>query len=102
MQTKIFAIGVLTFLEIVYPVRIGIQYYIIKKSMDSKKVVKARKNKEFYEWVFAIVMLVKFMIETDIIEVMWMPLWFVDMLITNFCVIQLVVKYFKLRQGEKR
>lgn len=100
MQAKIFGVGVLTFLQVLYAVKIGIRHYIIKKSKDSKKVVKAKKDKVFYEWTFAIVMLVKFMIETNIIEVMWIPLWIADMLIANFCVAMIVVKYWiKPRQN---
>lgn len=102
MQAKIFAIMVLTWLEVIYAIKFGVLGLIIKYNKNAKAVEKAKKNVAMSEWIFAIFMLIKFVIETTIIHVIWPPLWFVDMLLTNIAVIQLVVRYGKKSTKAKR
>lgn len=95
MQAKIFAIMVLTWLEVIYAIKFGVLGWIIKNNKNDKTVEKAKKNVAMSEWIFAMIMLIKFIIETNIIQIIWPPLWFVDMLLTNASVIFLVVKHYK-------
>lgn len=95
MPITILAIGVLTFMELFSAGQYAWAYYTLKKhSNDSQKVEIARKVIKVVDWKFAIVMCIKVILENKIgLPASFPAMWFVDMLLMNCAVIELLVKY---------
>ena len=100
MQAKIFAVWVLTNLEVICGLALIVSILFLSISKGKPAESKANKAKNAFVWIFTIVILGKFVLETNMLEEISPILWAVDMLLANAFTAYLVVKYI-LRPHQK-
>lgn len=102
MQAKIFAMWVLTNLEVICGLALIVSILVWNTSRGKTAETNTKKVKNVFIWIFTIVILGKFMLETDMIENISPILWGVDMLLANAFTAYLVVKYIIRPQQKGR
>lgn len=98
MPIKVLAIWVLTGMELFSVIEYVWAYYTKKHSKVSKKVAIANRVITIVEWKFAAVMCIKVFLENELgIPALLPAMWIADMLLMNFAVVELMVKYVFMR-----
>lgn len=105
MPMILWVIWVLTCMEAFSAIEYGWAQYVFKKhANDAKKVARAKWLVKVVDWKFAAVMCIKVALENKVgLPVSFPLMWVIDMLLMNFAVAELIVKYVirNLRSNKK-
>ncbi len=98
MPIILWAILVLTWMQFFSAIQYSWAYYTKKRSKDTKKIAIAEKVIKVVDWKLAFVMCIKVILENKIgLQASFPVMWIIDMLLMNFAVAELVVKYGLMR-----